>query len=152
MVDVSVSANGSRYFQLNKCSTNKEMHYIDEPHGVWSGMAKGNLGHQMRYTVSKLESQLKRKENPHVLQLDLDDESNPQHWILFADGRQVAHGTGEFARECFYERADAFLDLCRDAVETEGHLQQWSKKEYFLLKTAQKIARVELVAAKEEKK
>lgn len=150
MVDVSVRANGSRYFQLNKCSTNKEMHYIDKPYGVWSGMAKGNLGHQMRYTVRKLESQLKREQKPHVLQLHLDDDTNPQCWILYADGRKVAHGTGEFARECFYERADAFLDLCRDVIEAERHLVDWNKKEYLLLKAAQDITKVELSIAEKK--
>lgn len=58
--------------------------------------------------------------------------------MLFADGVCVADGSGTFARECFYEGAEVFLDLCRDAVET-AELRQWSQREYELLSVARGI-------------
>lgn len=69
--------------------------------------------------------------------------------MLYADGIKVAHGTGEFALECFYERADAFLDLCRDAVETEERLHRWTDREYLLLKSMQDIVQAESAAQAE---
>lgn len=44
-----------------------------------------------------------------------------------------------FARECFYEEAEVFLDLCRDAVEA-AKLHQWSQREYKLLSAARGVA------------
>lgn len=76
-----------------------------------------------------------------MLQIKLlgDDSREPSSWKLFADGTCVADGSGAFARECFYERAEVFLDLCRDAVEAAG-LRQWSEREYELLSAARGIA------------
>lgn len=53
----------------------------------------------------------------------------------------VADGSGAFARERFYEGAEAFLDLCRDAVRA-AKLPQWSQREYELLSAARGIAGV----------
>ena len=60
---------------------------------------------------------------------------------LFADGACVADGSGTFARECFCEGAEVFLDLCRDAVHA-AELHQWSQREYELLSAARGIAGV----------
>ena len=57
----------------------------------------------------------------------------------FADGACVADGSGAFARECFCEGAEVFLDLCRDAVEA-AELRQWSQREYELLSAARGVA------------
>ena len=53
----------------------------------------------------------------------------------------VADGSGAFARECFYEEAEVFLDLCRDAV-CAAELRQWSQREYELLSAARGITGV----------
>ena len=58
---------------------------------------------------------------------------------LFADGVCVTDGSGVFARECFCEGAETFLDLCRDAVRA-AELRQWSQREYELLSAARGIA------------
>ena len=119
----------------------KRMHLLDEPSGYASAMVKSSLSHQMRFTVEKLEEELCAASNPHVLQIKLpgDDSREPSSWKLFADGMCVADGSGDFARECFYEGAEVFLDLCRDAVETV-ELRQWSQREYELLSAARGIA------------
>ena len=70
-----------------------------------------------------------------------DDAREPSSWKLFADGACVADGSGAFARECFCEGAEVFLDLCRDAVRAT-ELYQWSQREYELLSAARGIARV----------
>lgn len=119
----------------------KQMHLLDKPNGYASAIVKSSLSHQMRFTVQKLEEELCAAGNPHVLQIKLlgDDSREPSGWKLFADGTCVADGSGAFARECFYERAEVFLDLCRDAVEAAG-LRQWSEREYELLSAARGIA------------
>lgn len=119
------------------------MHLLDKPNGYASAMVKSSLSHQMRFTVQMLEEELCAAGNPHVLQIKLlgDDSHEPSSWKLFADGACVANGSGEFARECFYEGAEVFLDLCRDAVET-AELHQWSQREYELLSAARGIAEV----------
>ena len=80
---------------------------------------------------------------PHVLQIKLlgDGSREPSSWKLFADGACVADGSGAFARECFCEGAEVFLDLCRDAVRAT-ELYQWSQREYELLSAARRIVRV----------
>ena len=120
----------------------KRMHLLDEPSGYASAMVKNSLSHQMRFTVQKLEEELCAAGNPHVLQIKLfgDDLREPSSWKLFADGACVASGSGAFARECFYEGAEVFLDLCRDAVDA-ARLHQWSQREYELLSAARGIAR-----------
>ena len=50
-------------------------------------------------------------------------------------------GSEAFARECFREGAEAFLDLCRNAAET-AELPQWSQREYERLSAACGIAMV----------
>ena len=117
------------------------MHLLDKPNGYASTMVKSSLSHQMRFTVQKLEEELCAAGNPHVLQIKLlgDDSREPSSWKLFADGKCVADGSGAFARECFCEGAEVFLDLCRDAVDA-AELHQWNQREYELLSAARGIA------------
>ena len=121
------SVRSERNFH-NLVAKPKQIHLLDEPSGYASAMVKSSLSHQMRFTVQKLEEELCAAGNPHVLQIK-----------LFADGTCVADGSGAFARECFCEGAEVFLDLCREAVET-AELRQWSQREYELLSTARGIA------------
>lgn len=118
----------------------KRMHLLDKPDSYASAMAKSSLSHQMRFTVQKLEEELCAVGDPHVLQIKLlgDDSREPSSWKLFADGACVADGSGAFARECFCEDVEVFLDLCRDAIET-AELRQWSQREYELLSVARGI-------------
>lgn len=119
----------------------KRMHLLDKPSGYASALAKSSLAHQMRFTVQKLEEELCAAGEPHVLQIKLlgDDSREPFSWKLFADGTCVADGSDAFARECFCEGAEVFLDLCRDAVDA-AELHQWSQREYELLSAARRIA------------
>ena len=121
----------------------RRMHLLDESYGYISALAKDNLAHQVRFSVKTLEDELLAAGTPHVLQIELrgDDSREPAAWTLFADGEDVASGSGAFARECFYEEAEVFLDLCRDAVRAAG-LHQWSQREYELLSAARGIAMV----------
>lgn len=121
----------------------KQMHLLDEPSGYASATVKSSLSHQMRFTVHKLEEELCVAGNPHALQIKLlgDDSREPSSWKLFADGVCVADGSGVFARECFCEGAEVFLDLCRDAVHA-AELHQLSQREYELLSAARGIAEV----------
>lgn len=117
------------------------MHLLDTPNGYASAMVKSGLSHQMRFTVQKLEEELCAAGDPHVLQIKLsgDNLREPSSWKLFADGACIASGSGAFARECFYEGAEVFLNLCRNAVDAAG-LRQWSQREYELLNAARGIA------------
>ena len=117
------------------------MHLLDKPSGYASAMIKSSLAHQMRFTVQKLEEELCAAGNPHILQIKPlgDDSRKPSSWKLFADGVCIADGSGAFACECFYEGAEVFLDLCRDAVNA-AVLRQWSQREYELLSAARGIA------------
>ena len=119
----------------------RRMHLLDEPHGYVSALAKNSLAHQMRFSVKTLEDELLVAGAPHVLQIKLqgDDLREPSAWALFADGEDVASGSGTFARECFCEGARVFLDVCRDAVRA-ANLPEWSEREYRLLSAARKIA------------
>ena len=119
------------------------MYLLDKPNGYASAMVKSSLSHQMRFTVQKLEEELCAVGNPHVLQIKLlgDDSREPSSWKLFADGKCIADGSGDFARKCFCEGAEVFLDLCRNAVEV-AELRQWSQREYELLSAAREIAEV----------
>ena len=121
----------------------RRMHLLDEPCGYVSALAKKNLAHQVRFSVKTLEDELLAAGTPHVLQIELrgDDSREPAAWTLFADGEDVASGSGAFARECFYEGARVFLGVCRDAVH-EANLPEWSEREYRLLSAARKIAAV----------
>lgn len=117
------------------------MHLLDKPNGYASAMVKSSLSHQMCFTVQVLEKELCAAGDPHVLQVKLlgDDSREPSGWKLFADGTCIADGSGDFARKCFCEGAEVFLDLCRDAVVAAG-LRQWSQREYELLSAARGIA------------
>lgn len=121
------------------------MHLLDKPNGYASAMVKSSLSHQMRFTIQKLEEELCAAGNLHVLQIKLlgDDSREPSSWKLFADDARVASGSGAFARKCFCEGAEVFLDLCRDAVEA-AELHQWSQREYELLSAACGIAEVQV--------
>ena len=134
------SVRSERNFH-NLAAKPKRMHLLDEPNGYASALVKSRLSHQMRFTVEKLEKELCAAGNPHVLQIKLlgDDSREPSSWKLFADGKCVASGSSNFARECFYEGAEVFLDLCRDAVNA-AELRQWSQGEYELLSAARGIA------------
>ena len=117
------------------------MHLLDKPNGYASAMVKSSLSHQMRFTVQVLEEELCVAGDPHVLQIKLlgDDSREPSSWKLFADGVCIANGSGDFARKCFCEGAEVFLDLCRDAVDA-AELRQRSQREYELLNVARGIA------------
>lgn len=136
------SVRSERNFH-NLTAKPKRMHLLDKPSGYTSALVKSGLSHQMRFTIQKLEEELCTAGSPHVLQIKLlgDDSREPSSWKLFADGACVASGSGDFARERFYEGAEVFLDLCRDAVRA-AELHQWSQREYELLSAARGIARV----------
>lgn len=134
------SVRNERNFH-NLAAKPKRMHLLDGPSGYASAMVKSSLSHQMRFTVQVLEEDLCAAGDPHVLQIKLlgDNSREPSSWKLFADGKCVADGSGAFARECFYEGAEVFLDLCRDAVRA-AELRQWSQREHELLSAARGIA------------
>ena len=134
------SVRSERNFH-NLAAKPKRMHLLDKPNGYASAMVKSSLSHQMRFTVEKLEEELCAADNPHVLQIKLlgDDSREPSSWKLFASGTCVADESGAFARECFCEGAEVFLDLCRNAVDA-AELRQWSQREYELLSAARGIA------------
>lgn len=134
------SVRSERNFH-NLAAKPKRMHLLDGPSGYASAMVKSSLSHQMRFTVQKLEEELCAAGDPHVLQIKLsgDDSREPSSWERFADGAYVAGGSGIFARECFCEGAEVFLDLCRDAVRA-AELHQWSQREYELLSAARGVA------------
>ncbi len=125
----------------------REMHYLREPHGFAEGMAWGNLGYQIAYSAKVLEERLAEEGRFFVLQLNTTRGGgggwkNPTGWRLYANGREVASGSGEFARECFYESAEKFMEQCRAAIDESG-VQPVCEHDYRLLKTAQRIAAVE---------
>ena len=113
------SVRSERNFH-NLAAKPKRIHLLDEPSG---------------------EEELCAAGNPHVLLIKLfgDDSREPSSWKLFADGKCVANGSGAFARECFCEGAEVFLDLRRNAVRA-AELHQWSQREYELLSAALGIA------------
>lgn len=123
-----------------------KMHWLDKPNSFNSGMAHGNLGYQMQYSVESLEAQLVAEGSPHVLQLNAfayeNDWKNPTSWHLYADGHQVASGNGKYARQCFQTSAETFRDICRQAVE-EADLPSLSEHDYKMLAAARRIARFE---------
>ena len=136
------SVRSERNFH-NLATKPKRMHLLDGPSDYASAMIKSSLSHQMRFTVQVLEEELCVAGNPHVLQIKLlgDDSREPSSWEFFADGTCVADGSDAFARECFCEGAEVFLNLCRDAVDA-AELRQWSQREYELLSAARGIAGV----------
>lgn len=134
------SVRGEHNFH-NLAAKPKRMGLLDEPSGYASAMVKSSLSHQMRFTVQALEEELCVAGDPHVLQIELlgTDSREPSSWELFADGTCIADGSGDFARECFCDGAEVFLDLCRDAVEA-AELRHWSQREYELLSAARGVA------------
>ena len=134
------SVRGEHNFH-NLAAKPKRMHLLDEPSGYASAMVKSSLSHQMRFTVQALEEELCVAGDPHVLQIELlgTDSREPSSWELSADGTCIADGSGDFARECFCDGAEVFLDLCRDAVEA-AELRHWSQREYELLSAARGVA------------
>lgn len=134
------SVRGEHNFH-NLAAKPKRMHLLDEPSGYASAMVKSSLSHQMRFTVQALEEELCVAGDPHVLQIELlgTDSREPSSWELFAGGTCIADGSGDFARECFCDGAEVFLDLCRDAVEA-AELRHWSQREYELLSAARGVA------------
>lgn len=136
----NLSVRDERTFHNLTAKPNR-MHLLDKPSGYASAMVKNSLSHQMRFTVQVLEEELCAAGDPHVLQVKLlgEDSCEPSSWRLFADGTCIADGSGDFARKCFCEGAEVFLDLCRDAVEA-AKLHQWSQREYELLSAARGIA------------
>lgn len=134
------SVRGEHNFH-NLAAKPKRMHLLDEPSGYASAMVKSSLSHQMRFTVQALEEELCVAGDPHVLQIELlgTDSREPSSWELFANGTCIADGSGDFARECFCDGAEVFLDLCRDAVEA-AELRHWSQREYELLSAARGVA------------
>ena len=134
--------NSTRYLTARE----PEMHWLDKPTDWSSGIAHGNLGYQMQYSVESLEAQLEAEGNPHVLQLNAfayeNDWKKPTSWHLYADGIEVASGDGKFVKQCFQASAETFRDTCRQAVD-QAHLPKLSQHDYDLLKTARRIARFE---------
>lgn len=113
----NLSVRSERNFH-NLAAKPKRIHLLDKPNGYASALVKSSLSYQMRFTVQKLEEELCAVGDPHVLQIKLlgDNSREPSSWKLFADGACVADGSGAFARKCFCEGAEVFLDLCRDTV------------------------------------
>ena len=73
----NVSVRDAREF-LNLSVERPRMHLLDEPTGYISAMGKANLGHQMRYSVERLEAELAGNGEPRVLQLACEgDEREP---------------------------------------------------------------------------
>ena len=76
----NVSVRDVREF-FNLSVERPRMHLLDEPTGYISAMGKSNLGHQMHYSVERLEAELADGGEPHVLQLLCEgDERDPQSW------------------------------------------------------------------------
>ena len=117
------SARSERNFH-NLAVKPNHMYLLDKPNGYASAMVKSSLSHQMRFTVQKLEEELCVAGDPHVLQIKLlgDDSREPSSRKLFADGACAADRSDAFARECFCEGDEVFLDLRRNAVRaTKTH-------------------------------
>ncbi|WP_165062064.1 hypothetical protein [Adlercreutzia sp. ZJ154] len=116
---------------------------LRKPSGYVSSLAMDNLGYQMQCSIDVLEDDLAKDNNPHVLQLNLqwrgEDWRNPTAWQLYADGSLVASGTGDYARKLFQKSADAFLQVCRRAVEA-AELTALSEHDYRMLSCARAIA------------
>ena len=115
---------------------------LDEPDGYISAMTKANLGHQMRYSTKLLERELASEGVPRILQLQTDgDDRYPSFWRLYVNGRSIASGTGEFARQCFERDERAYLHILRSAVEEHAELLQ--EDAFALLDAAREIAKIE---------
>ncbi|MDO4443124.1 MAG: hypothetical protein Q4B69_04540 [Slackia sp.] len=131
----------------NLAIESKPLHWLDVPAGAVSAIAKANLGYQMRYSIELLESELERTGKRHVLQLECEGgtERDPECWLLYADGVLAASGSGAFARACFEEDAEAFKDVCHDAVEAaeKDGLSPLGKRDFRLLRACRAVAAIE---------
>ena len=120
----------------------RELHFPYEPSGVYAKMACCNLGFQMRWCAEELERRLEQQGTPHVIQFKCEGkDEEPESWELFADGGRVASGTGDFARSCFEQGSDEFLNVLERAV-SQTRLPEISQREYWLLCRARRIARI----------
>ena len=120
----------------------RELHFPYEPSGVYAKMACCNLGFQMRWCAEELERRLEKQGSPHVIQFKCEgSEQEPEGWELFADGRLVASGTGDFARSCFEQGSEEFLSVLARAVDA-AELPEISQREYWLLCRARRIAQI----------
>lgn len=54
---------------------------------------------------------------------------------------EITAGSGAFVGEYFYERAEVFLAMCRDAVRA-AELPGWGEREYRLLDATRRIVAV----------
>ena len=136
--------NEKRNDYLNLTAERKRLHLLVKPTGFVSGMAMDNVGWQMRYSAKLLETELAEKGAARVIQLATygEDEREPDRWELFADGKKVASGTGDFARRCFEESAERFLETLREAVAANAD-EQFSPSELRVLEAARDVARTE---------
>lgn len=139
--------SGDRDYRcLQAESEHRRLNLLSKPGNYIEAMATSNVGYQMQYSVDSLERQLAEEGNPHILQLNLDwhddDWKNPYRWRLYADGRMVASGSGEYAKQCFCQSAEVFRDTCREAI-TAAALDSLSEHDFTLLKKARAIAAVE---------
>ena len=133
---------------LNMEAERKRLHLLAKPSGYVSGLAMDNLAFQMRYSIKLLSQELADAGEPRVLQLVLSGEAegDPRNWSLYADGVEVASGTGAFARGCFEDDAESFLGICRKAVRANA-APSFGERSCELLEAARRIAAVEAKAA-----
>ena len=122
----------------------KRLHLLVKPTGAVSGMAMDNVGWQMRHSAKLLEKELAQAGEARVVQFATygENEREPERWELFADGKMVASGTGDFARSCFEESAERFLETLREAVAANAD-ERFSDSELRVLEAARNVARAE---------
>ena len=107
-----------------------------------------NADYQMQYSVETLERELAEKQTWHILQITFENTKKARkhyclgYWKLYADGRLVAKGSAEYAKQCFEESSTAFLDICRKAVE-EAKLPPLTEREFEVLCIARAVAAIE---------
>ena len=122
------------------------IHWLDEPTN-WQAARhkKGNVRYQVCYSVQVLEQMLAEEGQWHVLQMSFEirngSEQMPDYWYLYADGYQVAKGTGEFALSCFQEAPTRFLEVCRSAIEA-AKLPPLTEQGFNLLCRARAITQI----------
>ena len=145
----NVSVRDAREF-LNLSVERPRMHLLDEPTGYISAMGKSNLGHQMRYSVERLEAELADDGEPRVLQLVCEgDEREPQSWTLYAERpSRCARGTVA-VRPCALLRGGRRVAwACVEEAVRAAALPSRSAHDYELLRAARRIAAVEADASR----
>ena len=132
---------------LNLTAERRRLHLLVKPTGHVSGLAMDNVGWQMRYSAKLLEGELARAGEARVIQLATygADEREPDGWELFADGKKGASGTGGFARRCFEESAECFLETLREAVAANAD-EPFGEAELRVLGAARNVARIEALS------